>query len=222
MVISDSCRVCPLLTAFFIILKMSNLLFLRAQKHIFQFSHHFLFVFLYLTIINHFVFVCYTKWWNGRNISALCLVGKWFECWGFCFLGYDAAWHCNKIPMFGCSIVSLSLRVRMFSDISIPVDKDAVLPWKCNDPVSQWHCAMCQKHGILSCTAVKTLNLTLVLLLVALLLVMVSVVSLIFSCPLYMLILSFHWIYKSLCTIIEAFVQQTDSWVHHIRRRHVP
>ena len=166
--------------------------------------------------------MCCTKWWFGRNISALYLVGKWFKCWGFCFLGCDAAWQCNKNLLFRQSIVSSSLRVRMFLDISIPVDKDTVLPWKCNDAVIRWHCAICQKHGILSYAAVKTLNLTWVLLLVALFVVLVSIVSLIFSCPLFMLILSFHWIYKSLCTIIEAFVQQTNSWVHQMRRRHVP
>jgi hypothetical protein len=25
-----------------------------------------------------------------------------------------------------------------------------------------------------------------------------------------------------LCTIIEAFVQQTSSWAHQMRRRHLP
>ena len=70
-------------------------------------------------------------------MSDLCLVGKWFECWGFCFLGYGAAWRCNKVLMFGRSLVSSSLRVRMFLDISIPVDEDTVLLWKCNDPVFQ-------------------------------------------------------------------------------------
>jgi hypothetical protein len=166
--------------------------------------------------------VCYTKWWYGRNMSALCLVGKWFECWGFWFLGYDAAWQCNKILMFGQSLVFSFLRVRMFLDISIPVDEDTVLPWKCNDPVIQWHCAIWQKHGILSYPTVKSLNLASVVLLVALLVVLVSVVSLIFSRLLFMLILSFHWIYKSLCTIIEAFVEQTNSWAHQVRRRHPP
>ena len=163
--------------------------------------------------------MCYTKWWHGRNMSDLCLVGKWLECWGSRFLGYDTAWRCNKILMFGRSIVSLSLRVRMFLDISIPVDEDTVLPWRCSVLVIQWHCSICQKHGILSYAAVKNLNITLVLLLVALLVVMVS---LIFSCPLCMLILSFHWLYKLLCTIIEAFVQQTSSWAHQMRCRHLP